>query len=229
MSALKTRTATLPGNSVQERAALDDQATSSLLEALAFRVRFLSAPQVQRGFFYGASETAVRKRLDRMVAAGSLERVSITAHPEIAVPEPLFVWTPDDPAPDFAAIAYRCRQRWDKALVSHTVYRASVVTLAQWGARRPMPLRSTQATHDLHVGAIYVRLLISSPIEAALWRPEDSLTARPGERMPDALIGGADMGQSLRRAIEFGGACKPARVEKLHAFGSRYALPYELW
>jgi hypothetical protein len=82
--------------------------------------------------------------------------------------------------------------------------------------------------HDLHVAAIYLRLLRDRPEEAANWVSESVLAPlRRGQKLPDAEIHDAH-GRPIK-VIEFGGSYSPERLQKVHADCERRQLPYELW
>ena len=204
----------------------ESAATEALMDALTHRVRFLSLPQIARTFWPQRTQEATRKHLARLAERGWIESVSVVTHPELPLARPVFSWKPDDEPPDCAGLAYQCQRRWKEPLTSLTVWRAT--ERMRWlRGGQIIPLRRAQATHDLHVGALYCNLFLESPQDAADWQGEDNLLPLPEERLPDALI--TDTDGTMRRVIEFGGTCKAKRVAKLHAFGVRYEVPYELW
>jgi hypothetical protein len=85
-----------------------------------------------------------------------------------------------------------------------------------------------QITHDLHVSAIYLRLLLESPLEAEQWVPDYQLArTRRGQKLPDAELQDAN-GRTLK-VIEFGGSYGPERVRKVHEDAERRGVPYEIW
>lgn len=128
----------------------------------------------------------------------------------------------------FGVVSYRLRARWTEALRPVTVYTASdraVRLYAGSGGPLSHPL---QVTHDLHVTAIFLRLLRENPGEATGWVSENVLAPlRRGQKIPDAEIHDAN-GRALK-VIEFGGGYAPERVRKVHEDCERRLVPYELW
>ena len=84
------------------------------------------------------------------------------------------------------------------------------------------------ATHDVHVGELYLRLLRRSSEQAEAWLSEEFLK-RPGQVgfVPDAML--RDVGGRDVLAIEFAGVYPPSRLQQIHEDCSRRALPYEIW
>ena len=154
--------------------------------------------------------------------------LSVRAHPELALAMPVWRWSPGDADPPFGCISYRLRVRWTEPVEPTTIYVASRKTALRFaghGGRLPHPL---QATHDLHVTGVFLRLRERSPEEAALWVPEEKFAnKRRGQKLPDAEI--QDSTGHTLRVIEFGGSYPPERVRKVHEDCARRELPYELW
>ena len=85
-----------------------------------------------------------------------------------------------------------------------------------------------QATHDLHVVQIYLRLWQADPGLAALWVSEERFAPeRRREKLPDAVL--RDTAGNLILVIEFGGAYDAKHVERVHLDCVTRSLPYELW
>ena len=96
----------------------------------------------------------------------------------LPVPEsPLASWRPGDSAPDVGAVAYRCQDRWRRRPPRPcTVWVATERAARLFGGVRRGELRQpAQATHDLGVAAVWLRLREVSPEWAAAWRGEDLL------------------------------------------------------
>ena len=88
--------------------------------------------------------------------------------------------------------------------------------------------RPHQVTHDLHVAALYLRLLQADPRAANAWTLDLHLTTeRKNQKLPDAVLKNPD--GSDGRVIEFGGAYPARRVQAFHEDCLRRSLPYELW
>jgi len=200
-----------------------------LLLALAQRVRLFAQRQVADGFWNGELANA-RRRLKRLQQAGLVTKVTVHARSLPPLDAPLFSWRPDDAAPDGGAIAYRCQQRWKSRAVRPT----SAWTISEAGARafggigRSELKHSTQATHDLGVAAVWLRLRQVAPQWATAWRGEDVMAdTRRGEKLPDGFIVN-DQGQVVW-IIEFAGAYDAQRINAVHEDCVVRHLPYQLW
>src|SRR5262249_55091248 len=84
-----------------------------------------------------------------------------------------------------------------------------------------------QATHDLHVSSIFLRMRSSCPALSATWVGEDELEVSDGEKLPDAVL--IDLQCRKKLFIEFGGASPAKRVERFHEHCLSEGLPYQLW
>lgn len=194
---------------------------------LASKIRLVDICQVARAWWTDtrSGTDCARERLLLLVREGLLERLTVREHRQL---ERVWSWHPHEHAPSFDALSYRLRSRWTEPLRPTTVYVASSKSARRYagtGGRLSHPL---QATHDLHVAAIYFRLLRENPEEAEGWVSEDVLAAsRRGQKIPDAEIHDAQ-GRPLK-VIEFGGGYPPERVQKVHEDCVRRQLPYELW
>lgn len=198
----------------------------ALIRSLTERFRVVTSSLVAT--LWGSSESYVRRRLRQLVAADFLLVARVPAHPLLCLSEPLVVWSPGEPEPDAGKVSYRLQARWVKPPVPTTVYLASrhaAHLFGGSGGRFDYPL---QATHDLHVAALYVRLAGISPSDAARWRGEESLrTRRKRGKVPDAVL--VDEHEKPVRAIEFGGRYGPHRVRAFHRVCKNQRLAYELW
>ena len=199
-----------------------------ILEVLSRRVRMLSLDQVGKTW-WGSTRHATAnasRRLAELERRGLVTRMQAMAHelPELA--EALFVWRPGRAAPDFAGLAYQLESRWSSPL-RPTVLVSATRSAAAWlggeGGRRP---RQSEISHDLGLASLYLRLRLGEPERAAAWVPEDLFV--PDELdgfIPDAIVREGEK----PTLIEFAGAYKKERLQKLHASCERAALPYELW
>jgi hypothetical protein len=125
-------------------------------------------------------------------------------------------------------VSYQLRKRWAEPLRWVTAYAASKRTGRLYAGRGGRPSHPLQATHDLHVSAIFLRLQKEKPDEARGWVSDMVLSPlRRGKKLPDAEIQNAD-GRTLK-VIEFGGSYPPERVRKVHEDCERRGVPYELW
>jgi len=86
-----------------------------------------------------------------------------------------------------------------------------------------------QATHDLGVAALWLRLLSAAPQWAAAWRSEDLLAhTRSGEKLPDAFI--VDQAGQVQWVLEFATDNYDAqRIREFHDDCAVRHLPYQIW
>ena len=197
-----------------------------ILLTLTHKVRLLSLDQIARSWWPSSSPGAARARLSALPAL--LHRLTLNAHPELTLPGPLFTWRPGLPTPPFGALSYRLKKRWNQAVKPTTVYIASEKAARYFGGCGGKLRRPLQATHDLHVAQIYLRLLNADPALAALWVSEERFAPeRRREKLPDAVL--RDAAGNLILVIEFGGAYDAKHVERVHLDCVTRSLPYELW
>jgi hypothetical protein len=138
------------------------------------------------------------------------------------------VWSPGAPEPDADRVSYQLQARWVVPPVPTTVYLASRRAAHLFGGSGGRFAYPLQATHDLHVAALYVRLAATSPDDLARWRGEEALrTGRKRGKVPDAVL--VDGRGKPERAIEFGGRYGPQRVRAFHRVCENRRLAYELW
>lgn len=199
-----------------------------IVRTLTLSIRVLTAHQIRRTWWQNAGYSYVQQRLGALVHAGVLSAFQVRAHPELHLREPVWSWSPGESSPPFGVLSYRLRSRWaepPRVLTVFTASRRSGRVYAGRGGRLSHPL---QVTHDLHVSAIYLRLLCTDYVKAGGWISDDSLARiRRGKKIPDAEIHSAD-GIPLK-VIEFGGAYPPQRLQKVHEDCERRQIPYELW
>jgi hypothetical protein len=175
-----------------------------------------------------AGRECAEKRLRQLANAGELCTLSLRIHPELPLNAPVWAWNPGEPLPPFGVISYRLRARWSEPLRWITAFAASKRSARQRAGRGGRLPRPIQATHDLHVSAIYLRLLRQDPTEAAGWVSEHVFASlRKGKKLPDAEI--QDRYGRTLKVIEFGGSYPPERVKTVHEDCERRGVPYELW
>jgi hypothetical protein len=201
-----------------------------LLETLALKVRVLSEVQVAT-VFWGDTRAALmtaRRRLGRLAEAGYVARHVVLAHPQLRLEAPLITWAPTAPPPDFGASAYRLRTRWTEPVRATAIVIATARTGVWLGGYGGRPPRRSEATHDLHLAAVYLRMLREQPKRARRWISEARLLADGAgrdEKLPDAIV--RSRGGST--AIEFGGSYPPNKLAAFHAYCAERHLAYELW
>lgn len=201
----------------------------AILDTLTRRVRVLSVAQVASTWWSGSPGIAAAKsRLRVLEGQGWLLLVGLLARPLPSLETPVVTWSPGDREPDFGAVSYRLRSRWNQPACRIL----AVVATDQAGSRHAgkggrVP-RASEATHDLCLSAVYLRMLEMNPKRARRWISEAMLYER-GEgrdsRLPDAAI----VTRAGTTAIEFGGAYAPAKVADFHGFCADRGWEYELW
>jgi hypothetical protein len=204
----------------------DDQ----ILATLTHRVRCLTFRQVARHWWNGAvGIQSARRRLLQMEQAGLVEHVMVFALPEIELTKPELVWKPGDVTPNFGPIAYRLKSRWYGETQNTPIVVATRRAAGRYGGSGGRKPRRTEATHDIGLAAVYLRLLKSDPNRAKNWVSEAQLVALGGgrnEKLPDALI---RSNSNRGTIIEFGGQYSKAKLEEFHAAAKAKDFPYELW
>ncbi|NOT01219.1 MAG: hypothetical protein HOP29_11390 [Phycisphaerales bacterium] len=203
---------------------------TDIVGILARRVRLLSIDQLARTFWKEVARPvdAANRRVAALTKEGLLERLTVLAHPEIDLPAPVAVWKRGEAAPDFDALAYRLRKRWNLPPRSTPVVIASAGA-GEWlggrGGRRP---RRSEATHDLHLTAVYLKMRAEQPKRAARWISEAIIQAEGGgrdEKLPDAII----RNRAGATAIEMGGLYTAKKLAAFHDDCARRGMAYEIW
>ena len=200
-----------------------------LLQSLALKVRVFSQRQIADDFWDGSLPNA-RRRLKRLLDQELLLRVTVHARSLPLLESPLASWRPGDPEPDFGKLAYQCQARWRQRPVRPcSAFIASSKAAQLFGAAHRGELSNpTQATHDLGVAAVWLRLRQIAPEWSTAWQGEDLLAhTRVGEKLPDAFI--VNSQAQVTCVIEFGGSYDTERVKAFHHDCLRRQLPYQLW
>jgi hypothetical protein len=200
-----------------------------LLQALTQKVRLFSERQIADHWWDGSLPNA-RRRLKRLAVLQLVAKITVHGRSIPAIESPLVSWCPNDPTPDFGQIAYRCQQRWRSQAMRPCAAWIVTENGSQYfgGIRRGSLKHPTQATHDLGVAAVWLRLHEVAPQWAAAWRGEDLLAhTRHPEKLPDAFIVN-ESGQVIW-VIEFGGGYDAERVQAFHRDCAARGLPYQLW
>lgn len=204
-----------------------------ILRTLTQKVRVLTSKQAALAWWGEGTQAQklAQGRLSVLVREGLLARDELMVHPELVLNRPVVEWRPGDEEPDFGAVAYRLKSRWAATLQPTALFLATKAANRLVGGyigdRRP---RRAEATHDVHLAAVYLWLRSHHPEDALAWDSEHRLYAEGGgrgEKLPDAWIRHAVGVESEDRIVEFGGAyCK----RKLEAFHDAFAgHRYDLW
>lgn len=137
----------------------------------------------------------------------------IMTHPEIDVSTPILDYQPGNPVPDFDALAWQAQSRWtrpvEETLVATATKKAKQLAGGSIGGR---PIRTREATHDIHCAAIYLGLRERHPELAECWLPEDALSHLEGRKIPDAIIR-----CDPPIVIEFVGSYSAKKLRGIHA------------
>lgn len=205
------------------------QRDTEILEALTLRIRVLSVDQVSRTWWPDSTspETAVR-RFRQLADAGYLSRISLMAHPETSLSEPVCVWHQEADVPDFGAVAWRLNSRWAEPLVTTACVIATRFAGRFFGGHGGRKPRRAETTHDLHLSAVYLQMQTNQPHRAATWISEDERKkdTEHGGKLPDAIV--TDSGR--KTAIELGGKSYDRdKLEAFHVFCHEQNLGYEIW
>lgn len=203
-----------------------------ILRTLALKLRLLSLEQVAALWWESTERGLVnaRRRLAALMDAGMLRRLRLQTRPLPTLDAPTLAWHPGDPEPNCDAVSWCLQSRWTEPARATTVYIATKHGANQFGGRQRGELRREfQATHDLGVSAVYLRLRAISESAVEDWIGEDVLAPhRRGEKLPDAVLA-AGPGDRPRMAVEFGGAYSAERVRRFHDYCRDERLPYQLW
>lgn len=198
-----------------------------ILHALTHCVRVFTLPQIARTWWKGSSqaEAAARRRARQLEGAGLVSVVPLIAHPELRLDAPLATWQPGFQAPDASELASRLARRWpqperETVCIAATAEAAAIVGGS--GGRLP---RESEATHDIHLAAVYLRMRSELPTRARSWTAEAALAKGQGVKVPDAMVRDG----KYDTAIEFGGVYSAAKLEAFHRYCGRKGLAYELW
>lgn len=202
-----------------------------LVSALALKIRMLSFDEILRSWWPASKSatTNARRRLTELVQDGLLVRERALARPRLPLEEPIFRWQPGEAAPDFGKLSWTVKSRWTEPPREVTVYLASRRAAAIFGGKANGKIKNpSQATHDIHLGALYLKLCREAPTIAAGWIGEDILApTREHQKLPDAIL--HDREGRPRLVVEFGGAYPAERLQAFHEDCAARELPYELW
>ncbi|MBK8913001.1 MAG: hypothetical protein IPM64_00110 [Phycisphaerales bacterium] len=201
-----------------------------ILEILTRRVRVLSLSQVAATWWPQTpnGQDLAKARLKELERLGLIRQLYLLARPEPPLNSPIVTWKPGAIEPSFGAVAYQLRSRWTRParrVLSAIATERAGIRFAGTGGRTP---RASEATHDLCLATVYLRLRTTDSRRARRWVSEAALYEQGegrDDRLPDAVI----VTRSGKTAIEFGGAYPPAKVAAFHAFCAQRGWGYELW
>lgn len=208
-----------------------------LLDTLRRRVRVLSLAQVAGEWWAAAGDPlrSAARQVERLEAGGHVETCRFFARPEVALEAPLATWQRGLALPDFRSVSLRARRRWSAPPIT---IRCLVATRAgKRGGRTP---RETEATHDIHLAQVYLRMRRELPTRARSWTGESDVRDREergaltrnddprpgGEKLPDAMVRD---GRHLTAIEMVGESYRPQKLAQFHEFCATERLAYELW
>jgi len=202
-----------------------------IVAALASKIKMLSFEQIVREWWppSPAAERNARRRLTELIDLGLLVRERVRARPLLSLETAIFRWRPGDAAPEFAPLSWQLQKRWTEPPREVTAYIATARAAAIFGGRADGRVKNpAQATHDIHLSALYLKLKRTAPTLAAGWIGEDILApTREHQKLPDAIL--HDREGQPRLVVEFGGAYPTERVQAFHEDCAARGLPYEIW
>ena len=199
-----------------------------LLGALAHCVPFLSLDQIQRAWWPGRTTDAARKRLAQLATHGMVWKASIPIHPELELEEPVVRWQPGQGTPDLGRASYQLRSRWTEALTPTFIFRATAELAKLIGGDGGRLSHELHATHDLHMGTVFLLYREHYPELVSRWVSEHKLApTRRRQKLPDAAL--RNEAGELSHIIEFGGAYDRAHLEAFHDDCLERELSYEVW
>ncbi len=205
-----------------------------IILTLTSSVRLFSVDQIARTW-WGENKhprKSANRRLRELERAGLIARETVHAAPLLELEAPLLQWSPGEPDPtNLPELEHQLSERWTEPPVLTPVVYATKEAATLWGGFQPGRIaHQAEATHDLHVSELYLRLRRDHPELVESWRSEEELPPldrQVGGYMPDAALVGPDGGISLY--IEFAGRYKVERLEKIHIFCKAKGYPYDLW
>lgn len=202
-----------------------------IIAALSGKIRLLSFEDIHHTW-WPSSKSAVtnaRRRLSAMVDEGLLVKERAFARPRLPLTEPVFRWKPGQDAPAFGELSWKLQSRWTEEPREITVYLATRRATGIFGGKADGRIKNpSQTTHDIHLGALYLKLRREAPTLAAGWVGEAVLApTRERQKLPDAIL--HDREGRPRLVMEFGGAYPAFRLEAFHEDCAKRRLPYELW
>ena len=119
---------------------------------------------------WNSSPDYVRRRLRQLVAADLLVDDPGARAPAASPQRAPRLWSPERPSPMRGRRVIGCRPGGSMPPVPTTVYLASRHAAHLFGGSGGRFAYPLQATHDLHVAALYVRLAAVAPDDLARWR-----------------------------------------------------------
>ena len=196
----------------------------AILRALAMQVRVLSRDQIVRGWFSTRPDGDLQAKdaIERLQSEDLVCSQRFEVHPLLPLSQPLFAWSPKSKTPTNAQIrdlAEAFQSRWTAALVPIELFLATKRAYHLFGsfvdARH---LKLCEATHDYHLGEVFVRYLSTVSGSNVTWWGEAAFPKMglelKGVKDPDAFILN-EKGEALR-VVEFAGSYDEEHLNKFH-------------
>lgn len=205
-----------------------------LLAVLTLRVRTMTLQQIATLWTEPARTPThppfpdARRRVELLMHSGLVEITPMLAHPAIELTEPLAVWQPGLPPPAFGEIAYAAKSRWKCPPVVTEFVTATTDAGRLMGGQGGRHPRTSEASHDMHLAAVYLRMRRELRTRSESWRSEAQVLAKrdgAADKLPDALVRD---GRS-KTAIEFVGEYPATKLAAFHGYCEREGFGYELW
>lgn len=175
----------------------------------------------------GIRTPTARRRLNRLTDGRFLSRLTAWASAIPEITEPLCVWNPGDREPDFGALAYAAKRRWDKRPIRRqTIYTASEKLLRMYGMPSRSPLKLHQATHDLALNDVCHYCRTNWPEYQFIGEEVFAPTRGHGEGVEDAQLVDGD---EIIAVIEHAGSYRKDRIIHFHDHVAERGLSYMLF
>lgn len=197
-----------------------------LVSTLLRRVRVMTQAQARDL----TDQPDIERHVQQLIRDGIICELMMSVHPLLELRAPLACWQPGLSPPDFKEVATLARARWTMPECIVPVLTASELAGQAYGGKGGRPPRTSEATHDLHLTSVYLRMLDELPTRAESWMSEAMITERgmgggPQGKLPDALVRDG----SMWTAIELVGMYSSEKLLGFHCHCDRNGWGYELW
>lgn len=203
-----------------------------IIASLCCSIRMIALDQVAKSWWPDSNSSIelARRRLAILIENGLITTATVFAAKLPEIVRPIAGWSPGDLQPDFGAIAWNLQSRWKEPPRQCRTYLATSLAAKHFGGRaNGKPKHQYQATHDLGLTEVYLRLREDRPELSPHWIGEDLVSPhRRRQKLPDAIIAESPSA-TPKLIIEFGGSYDKERVTDFHQDCERRALPYEIW
>ena len=198
-----------------------------LLLFVVCRVRWATLGQL--ALLTGRSPDTVAGSLNRLMRQRLLTTWRVLAAPPEPLTAPLWSGGPDDPPPNFGALAYQLASRECAPVRMLSVFHATERGAHTVGGVCPSRAHPLQVGHDLGATSAVVASRVTEPDQIV----GEDFFHRIGRRdingfVPDAVV--LDRGGRVLRAIERGAASYgPSRLREMWEATSNAGITLEVW